>query len=140
VPQVLPATRTVDVVILDGVHHLPAEQAVGAITRGRQVVVVGDSRRGGEGLVSELAPLLPTLPLPTDRAEREESIAAFLARNGYADVIQPVPDPPTPGRVSLDVVEGFGMPAPGADAIESVAAEVERVVDLVIEHALSTPE
>src|SRR5699024_382795 len=75
-----------------------------------------------------------------DRAEREESIAAFLARNGYADVIQPVPDPPTPGRVSLDVVEGFGMPAPGADAIESVAAEVERVVDLVIEHALSTPE
>ena len=140
VPQLLPPTRSVDLVILDGVHHLPTEQAVGAITRGSQVVLVGDSRRGGDGLVSELAPLLPVLTLPTDRAEREESIAAFLAKHGYEDVIQPVPDPPSPGRITLELVEGFGMPAPGADAVESVQAEVDRVVDLVIEHALTTPE
>src|SRR5690606_33110107 len=37
VPQLLPPSRCVDLVILDGVHHLPTEQAVGAITRGRQV-------------------------------------------------------------------------------------------------------
>ncbi len=140
VPQLLPPTRCVDLVILDGVHHLPTEQAVGAVTRGRQVVLVGDSRRGGEGLVGELAPLLPGLTLPTDRAEREESIAAFLAAHGYADVIRPVPGPPAPDRITLDLVEGFGMPAPGADAVESVQAEVDRVVDLVIDHALSTPE
>lgn len=140
VPQLLPPTRCVDLVILDGVHHLPTEQAVGAITRGSQVVLVGDSRRGGEGLVAELSPLLPGLTLPTDRAEREESIAAFLARHGYADVIRPVPGPPAPDRITLDLVEGFGMPAPGADAVESVQAEVDRVVDLVIEHALTTPE
>ncbi|WP_413451319.1 hypothetical protein AA0Y32_16820 [Georgenia phoenicis] len=140
VPQLLPPTRCVDLVVLDGVHHLPTEQAVGAITRGRQVVLVGDSRRGGDGLVAELAPLLPALTLPTDRAEREESIAAFLAAHGYGDVIQPVPDPPAPGRVTLELVEGFGMPAPGADAVESVQAEVDRVVDLVIEHALTAPD
>ncbi len=140
VPQLLPPTRCVDLVILDGVHHLPTEQAVGAITRGTQVVLVGDSRRGGEGLVGELAPLLPSLTLPTDRAEREESIAAFLAQHGYADVIRPVPAPPAPGRISFERVEGFGMPAPGADAVESVQAEVDRVVDLVIEHALGTPD
>ncbi|WP_324650595.1 hypothetical protein [Georgenia sp. H159] len=140
VPQLLPPTRSVDLVVLDGVHHLPTEQAVGAIARGQQVVLVGDSRRGGDGLAAELAPLLPALTLPTDRAEREESIAVFLARHGYADVIQPVPAPPAPGRTTFEVVEGFGMPAPGADAVESVQAEVDRVVDLVIEHALTTPE
>src|SRR5690625_2889704 len=32
------------------------------------------------------------------------------------------------------------MPAPGADAVESVQEEVDRVVDLVIEHALTSPE
>lgn len=140
VPQLLPPSRCVDLVILDGVHHLPTEQAVGAITRGRQVVLVGDSRRGGEGLVGELAPLLPALTLPTDRAEREESIAAFLARHGYGEVITPVPAPPAPGRIRFEPVEGFGMPAPGADAVESVQEEVDRVVDLVIEHALTTPD
>jgi len=140
VPQLLPPTRCVDLVILDGVHHLPTEQAVGAIGRGTQVVLVGDSRRGGDGLVAELGPLLPSLALPTDRAEREESIAAFLARHGYGDVIQPVPAPPTPGRITVDLVEGYGMPAPGADAVESVQEEVDRVVDLVIEHALTSPE
>src|SRR5690606_2038267 len=30
--------------------------------------------------------------------------------------------------------------APGADAVESVQEEVDRVVDLVIEHALTTPD
>ena len=140
VPQLLPPARCVDLVVLDGVHHLPTEQAVGAITRGRQVVLVGDSRRGGDGLVGELAPLLPALTLPTDRADREESIAVFLAGHGYADVIAPVPAPPAAGRVRFERVEGFGMPAPGADAVESVQAEVDRVVDLVIEHALTTPD
>ena len=140
VPQLLPPGGTADLVVLDGVHHLPVEQAVGAIARGRQVVLVGDSRRGGEGLVAELGPLLPAITLPADRAEREETIAAFLARHGYEDVIVPVPAPPSSARVRFDAVEGFGMPAPGADAIESVQAEVDHVVDVVIDHALSRPD
>ena len=76
----------------------------------------------------------------SDRAEREETIAAFLARHGYEDVIVPVPAPPSSTRVRFDAVEGFGMPAPGADAIESVQAEVDHVVDVVIDHALSRPD
>ncbi|MEE6273162.1 hypothetical protein V2J56_07360 [Georgenia sp. MJ206] len=140
VPQLLPAGRTIDLLVLDGAQHLPVAQAVGAIARARQVVLVGDSRRGGGGLVGALAPLLPTLTLPTDRAEREESIADFLAEHGYGDVIRSVPAPPSGSSIRLDLVDGFGMPAPGADAVESVQTEVDHVVDLVIDHALSRPE
>src|SRR5699024_1619298 len=114
-------------------------QAVAAIARAKQVVLVGDSRRDGHGLLAELAPMLPAITLPTDRTETEETIAALLADNGYDGVITPVPSPPGRSRIRLEKVEGSGMPAPGADAVESVTEEVERVVDLVIDHALSWP-
>ncbi|MFC7404803.1 hypothetical protein [Georgenia alba] len=140
VPQIVPEGRTIDLLVLDGVQHLPVEQAVSLLARARQVVLVGDSRRGGDGLVGALAPLLPAVTLPTGRAERDEGIAAFLANHGYDGVIRSVPAPPSVSRMRLDLVEGYGMPAPGRDAVESVQPEVDRVVDLVIEHALTSPE
>jgi len=140
VPQVMPEGPTVDLLVLDGVQHLPVEQAVSLLARARQVVLVGDSRRGGDGLVGALAPLLPAVTLPTGRAERDEGISAFLATHGYDGVIRSVPAPPSASRMRLDLVEGFGMPAPGSDAVESVQPEVDHVVDLVVEHALSRPE
>ena len=51
-----------------------------------------------------------------------------------------MPSPPGTSSLSLDLVDGRGMPAPGQMAVESVQAEVERVVDLVIDHALGRPE
>ncbi|WP_211338705.1 hypothetical protein [Georgenia muralis] len=140
VAQLAPEEPSVDLLVLDGVQNLPVEQAVALLARARQVVLVGDSRRGGDGLVGALAPLLPAVTLPTGRAERDEGIAAFLSAHGYGDVIRSVPAPPSASRMLLDLVEGFGMPSPGSDAVESVQSEVDRVVDLVVEHALTTPE
>lgn len=139
VPQVLDTARDIDLVVLDAVQHLPTEQAIAAISRGRQVVVVGDSRRGGAGVVADAA-VLPSVQLPGDRLDLDAEIAGFLAEHGYADVIRPVPAPPRPSGISLELVAGTGMPGLGAEAVESVQAEVDRVVDLVIEHALTRPE
>lgn len=139
VPQVLGSERSVDLVVLDAVQHLPTEQAIAAISRGRQVVVVGDTRRGGAGLVAA-AHVLPSVELPGDRLDLDAEIAGFLAEHGYGDVIRPVPGPPRPPGISLQLVAGTGMPGPGAESIESVQAEVDRVVDLVIEHALTRPD
>ncbi|CAM3438300.1 hypothetical protein OCAE111667_09980 [Occultella aeris] len=139
VPQVLPPGRDVDLLVLDAVQHLPVEQAISAIARARQVVVFGDTRRGGTGTVRALD-LLPRAILPGDRVDQDTDIAAFLARHGYADIIRPVPAPPHSPRITLDLVDGTGMPAPGSDVVESVQAEVDRVVDLVIDHALTRPE
>lgn len=140
VPQLLPPGDRIDLLILDGAHHVPVAHIVGALARARQVVVVGDTRRGGEGALGALAQLLPSITLSTDRLPREESLADFLTRQGYAEVITPHPVPPRDPGIRLELVDGSGMAAPGSPAVESVEAEVERVVDLVIEHALSAPE
>lgn len=141
VPQVLPPNTTVDVVVIDAVHHLGVEYLLPAIVRAKQVVVVGDSRRLSEYMVKAFAHF-PQLSLPTDRVDRATPLAEFLATHGYEDVIQPVPSPPQleTDVVSLDVVDGAGMPAPDSEVVESVQAEVDRVVDLVIDHALSRPD
>lgn len=140
VPQVVGPGPVVDLVVLDAVQHLPTEQAVAAVSRARQVVVVGDSRRGGAGFAQD-ATVLPRLELPGDRLDLDAEIAGFLAAHGYDGVIHPVPAPERalPPQILLDLVAGTGMPG-RAEAVESVQAEVDRVVDLVIEHALTRPE
>lgn len=139
IPQVISHRDRVDLLILDSIQNLGVEQIVGAVGRARQVVVVADARRGGSGAVADLARVLPRVQLDADRGEREESLAAFLAHHGYEDALTCVPAPPGPSTVHLDLVEGTGLAVHGG-VVESVPAEVERVVELVIEHALQRPD
>lgn len=139
VPQVLPAARTVDLVVLDAAAHLPVEVALPAIARGRQVVVVGDRRCASGTAVRELADVLPTVPLRADAARRDPYLTAFLAAHGYGDVLSPTPLPTNAATVGHHLVDGTGMPD-GSGAVQSTRADVDRVVELVIEHALTRPE
>ena len=140
VPQVFDPQAVLDLAVLDASAPVPVSQVLPAFVRAEQVLVVGDPRRATSGLASELGPLLPSVTLPTTRNTLDAEIAAFLARNGYEGVVEAVPAPPGAPSLCLDLVDGRGMPAPGQTAVESVPAEVERVVDLVIEHALTHPE
>lgn len=138
VPQILPAARTVDLVVLDAAAHLPVEVALPAIARGRQVVVVGDRRCASGTAVRELAEVLPTVPLRADASRRDPYLTAFLAAHGYADVLSPTPLPTSAATVGHHLVDGTGMPD-GSGAVQSTRADVDRVVELVIEHALTRP-
>ncbi|GIG36195.1 hypothetical protein Cpa01nite_15760 [Cellulomonas pakistanensis] len=138
VPQILPAARTVDLVVLDAAAHLPVEVALPAIARGRQVVVVGDRRCASGTAVRELADVLPTVPLRADASRRDPYLTAFLAAHGYADVLSPTPLPTSGATVGHHLVDGTGMPD-GSGAVQSTRADVDRVVELVIEHALTRP-
>ena len=140
VPQVLTPDAVIDLAVLDASAHMPVPQALPAFVRAEQVLVVGDPRRATTGLASELGPLLPSVTLPTTRNTLDARIAAFLAANGYEGVVEAIPAPPRDSRLTLTLVEGRGMPAPGRAAVESVPAEVERVVNLVTDHALIHPE
>lgn len=140
VPQVLAPDAVVDLAVLDASGHMPVAQVMPAFVRAEQVLVVGDPRRATSGLAAELGPLLPRVTLPTGRNALDPEIAAFLATHGYEGVVEAIPAPPGESRLSLDVVDGRGMPAPGRTAVESVPVEVDRVVDLVIDHALTHPE
>ncbi|KQT02281.1 hypothetical protein [Cellulomonas sp. Leaf395] len=140
VPQVLPPTRTVDLVVIDSAAHLPVEVALAAVARGRQVVVVGDARCASGSAVRELAAVLPSVALRADSSRRDPYLTAFLAAHGYAGVLRPTPLPQHRPLVSLDVVDGTGMPDPATGSVESTREEVEHVVELVLTHALLRPD
>lgn len=140
VPQVLAPDAVVDLAVLDASADVPVSRVAAAMVRASQVIVVGDLRRAETGLAAELGSLLPSVTLPTGRNALDAEIAAFLATNGYEGVVDAIPAPPGTERLALSLVDGRGMPAPGQSAVETVGAEVDRVVDLVIEHALTHPE
>ena len=146
VPQVLPqpsgdpeAAAPIDLLVLDSIQNLELEQVVAAIGRARQVVVVGDVRRGGTGAVAQLAAVLPSAQLDGSRTDRDLSLAAFLETHGYEGALVAIPSVPGPSTIRLDVVEGRALAVHGG-VVESVPDEVEHVVDLVIDHALTRPE
>lgn len=140
VPHLLPAHRTVDLVILDAAQHLPVESVLSAIARGRQVVVVGDARCAPGAAVPALAALLPTVALAGDASRRDPLLTAFLIDNGYQGVLRPMPLPSDERLVTFTAVDGAGMPDAVSGAVESTQIEVDRVVEMAIGHALDRPE
>ncbi|MEV7973400.1 hypothetical protein [Cellulomonas sp. NPDC089187] len=139
VPQVLPATRTVDLVVLDAADHLPVEVVLPALARGRQVVVLGDPRCASGSAVTELADVLPRVALHADGSRRDPYLTAFLAGHGYAGVLSPTPLPSEAAAVGFHPVDGTGMPD-DSGSVQSTRAEVDRVVELVAAHAFDRPE
>ena len=139
VPHLLPPSRTEDLVILDATGHLPLEAVVCAIARGRQVVVVGDTRCASGTALTRLAAVLPAVPLHADSSRRDPHLTAFLAEHGYAGRLTATPLPSSTALLRLDLVDGSGMPGANG-AVEGTRAEVDHVVDLVVEHALTRPE
>lgn len=139
VSQVLPATRTVDLVVVDAAAHLPVEAALPAIARGRQVVVVGDARCASASAVRELAAVLPSVALHADASRRDPYLTRFLAEHGYEGVLVPTPLPTSQPLVHLVPVDGTGMPDPATSMVDSTPAEVTRVLELVVEHVLQHP-
>lgn len=140
VPHLLPTHRTVDLVVLDAVQHVPIEVVVTCLARGRQVVVVGDPRTASGTSVRELSQLLPTVTLQPRENRRDPELTRLLAAHGYEGLLRPAPLPRPEALVQLDVVDGTGMPDPTSGSVESTRAEVDRVVEVSIEHALTRPE
>ena len=92
------------------------------------------------GATRELADVLPVVRVEPGPRRLNDQVALLLARYGYEHAGIPVPWTASNAPVSARWVEATGMPAPGAHAIESTAAEVRAVVDAVIEHAVEAPE
>ena len=141
VPVLAPMGRTVDVVVLDGADGLPLAELAPIIARGHQLVVIDDLIGASEGgATRELAGVLPVVRVEPGPRRLNDQVALLLARYGYEHAGIPVPWTAANAPVSARWVEATGMPAPGAHAIESTAAEVRAVVDAVIEHAVEAPE
>ncbi|MDO5672474.1 MAG: DNA helicase [Actinomycetaceae bacterium] len=140
VPQLLTPDAPIDLLVLDRVDQLATAELVPLIARAQQVVIVGDSKRGGEGLSLLASRALPSITLPTDRARMNEQVSVFLAAHGYAEDICVVPSPRPANLVRLTTVDGRATPGPNAENVEPAAQEVAAVVDLVIHHAVTRPD
>jgi hypothetical protein len=93
--------------------------------------------------LARLAELLPSLSLTSSYRAGGEDLAELVNRRFYGGRIDSLPWAGSflgHGSLVLDyVTDGTGMPDPDTGAVESVDAEVQRVVDLVLEHAAARP-
>ncbi|MGI5291295.1 AAA domain-containing protein [Nonomuraea polychroma] len=163
VSQVLPATRLFDVVIFDEASQIVPADAVPSIMRAHQIVVAGDDRQlpptnffrqvgdglddaeeeeslvsfgaGFESVLDALRPLLPTWPLSWHYRSRDERLVAFSNARIYGGALTTFPGV-SRGDCLRHVVVAQ-PPGPGQEA--SVPAEVDKVVELVLDHARARP-
>jgi len=165
VSQVLPAARLFDVVIFDEASQIVPADAIPAIMRGHQIVVAGDDRQlpptnffrqvggpdedssedeenlvsfgaGFESMLDALRPLLPTAALAWHYRSRDERLVAFSNARIYGGALTTFPGVATDDCLRHVVV----AQGPGGGQEASVDTEVEKVVDLVLEHARDYPD
>ena len=163
-PMVLPGDRSFDAVVMLDAESTSLQSAVPALARARQVVAFGDGELGGPrpftigveparapgqptDLVSAfeaLSAVLPTRSLSTVYRGTDRDLVNQLSRSFYNGRLTTVPRGAdvSPGERPLVVEylpDGTGMPSSDHEGVESVAAEVNRVVDLVFEHIRRRP-
>jgi very-short-patch-repair endonuclease len=164
VSQVLPAARLFDVVIFDEASQIIPADAIPSIIRGHQIVVAGDDRQlpptnffrqvgdsgeepgddddslvsfgeGFESVLDALRPLLPTCPLAWHYRSRDERLVAFSNMHIYGGALTTFPG------VFRDDCLRHVVVAQGPESGQevSVTAEVQKVVELILEHARARP-
>lgn len=168
VPGITDTLRFDAVFLVDAGATTIAEN-VGGIRRAKQVVAFGDPVTQtpsafelalGEGepvahteeeldelhassALAVLGTLLPTLTLTRSYRAGGEDLAELVNRRFYSGRIESIPWAGSflgHGSIRIDHVEGgTGMPDEETGAVESVDAEVDRVVELVLEHAAQRP-
>lgn len=163
VASALPPGEWFDTVIFDEASQIPPAEAVSAISRARQVVLAGDAHQlpptsfftsvsepaddpgaeeltaGMESILDVLAAALPSRQLSWHYRSLDERLIAFANEHVYGGSLLTFPGVGGAPVVTHELVDGIGMPDPGNPVVESTAAEVERVVELVLEHARTRP-
>lgn len=96
-----------------------------------------------DSALARLSGILTSLSLTRSYRAGGEDLAELVNRRFYAGRIQSLPWAGSflgHGSIALDfVADGVGMPDGDTGAVESVNAEVDRVVELVIDHAVQRP-
>ncbi len=156
--QLIASTGTFDYVIFDEASQVLPEDAVPAILRGKHVIVAGDNKQlppsaffagaaeedddadgdatAFESLLDMMIPYVKGFHLNWHYRSRDESLISFSNFHIYDDRLVTFPGPGGTAAMSHIFVDYV----PGADGQEdSSAGEVNRVVELVMEHAQTTP-
>jgi very-short-patch-repair endonuclease len=155
--QLIAATGTFDYVIFDEASQVLPEDAIPAILRGKHVIVAGDSNQlppstffaaaeedeeadgdatAFESLLDMMIPFVKGFHLNWHYRSRDESLISFSNYHIYDDRLVTFPGPGGAAAISHVYVDYV----PGADGQEeSSGGEVEKVVELVLHHAQTSP-
>lgn len=163
VAAMLPPGVWFDVVVFDEASQIPPAEAISAISRAAQVVVSGDRRqlpptsffRGvdepdegaddttpvtAESVLDALAPLLPHRELTWHYRALDERLIAFANAQLYGGRLITFPGVGDDTVVRLDVVTGRQAGDSSDSDGAGTAAEVDRVVHVVLEQARQRPD
>jgi len=153
-----PARVRFDLVIFDEASQIRPEDAIGAIMRGRQVIIVGDTKQlpptdffrevneddeaevpDLESILDECASCMPQRMLRWHYRSEDESLIAFSNRHFYGGRLFTFPSAGrAPGRGVSFVHVPEGCYDRGASRRNQ--PEAARVADLVVEHFRHRPE
>jgi very-short-patch-repair endonuclease len=155
--QLITATGTFDYVIFDEASQVLPEDAVPAILRGKHVIVAGDNQQlppstffaaadedeeadgdatAYESLLDMMIPFVKGFHLNWHYRSRDESLISFSNHHIYDDRLVTFPGPGGSAAMSHVFVDYI----PSSDGQEdSSGGEVQKVVELVLHHARTTP-
>lgn len=162
VSQLLDTTRCFDFVIFDEASQVLPEDAIPAVMRGSHLVVAGDrwqlppttffatadddelaedetisATEGYESLLDTTNAFMPSWYLDWHYRSRDEALISFSNHHIYKDRLVTFPGPGGPPVIQHTLLHQ----PPGVDGQEeSSSVEVNKVVDLVLEHAHKKPQ
>ncbi|ALV46258.1 AAA family ATPase [Arthrobacter alpinus] len=165
VPSVIPADYRFDAVVILDAESTSLQSALPALARAEQVVAFGDEQTACpksfsvsvnkpgdksvdqhplESVFGALSRVFPRHRLSVSYRAVDEELVRQLSNGFYDSQLERLPD----GRavtgldraITVDYLpDGKGLPGMGDSGVESVVAEVNRIVDLVFEHARVRP-
>lgn len=164
-PSLLPAEQHFDAVVILDAEATSLQAVLPAVARSRQVIAFGDDKIasprsftvGVERLAAgenphhpvdsayrALAAVLPVWNLRTVYRAVDEDLVRQLSKGFYDGELRRLPEGQS--ATGLDraltveyLPDGTGLPSADQDGVESVVAEVNRVVELVFDHARLRP-
>lgn len=161
----LPAEQKFDAVVILDAEATSLQAVLPAVARAKQVIAFGDdkiasprtftvaverlaageqSHQSVESAFTALAAVLPTWRLHSVYRAVDEDLVLQLSKGFYDGGLRRLPEGQS--ATGLDrallveyLADGTGLPSADHEGVESVVAEVNRVVELVFEHARLRP-
>lgn len=155
VARVLPAQRLFDVVVIVEAGRMAVAPAVPALLRAERVLAFGDDKLlpppgrtlnpaatepaspPSPSIFDALSGLLPARPLREDHRSADGRVSGLAHARWYDSALRTLPGSEPTDRLRWVLA---GQASTGDGQHDSTDAEVDRVVELVLEHARTRPE
>lgn len=132
-----PFDTIADVVILDSAEYIANIEVLAILARARQVVVLAHKQTISSKALARLVSFLPEVNATSRALRRSERLTMFLQEHGYGQLRHDVPVERLQGSVHLHVVEATGVPVMATGLIESSQREIDELVALIKQRALT---